>query len=167
MGIEVVVVNYHASPSACLLGLARSLFGLASAGSTALPEPDDHLTTPCCSVLTCELGLNVSSVWATAQADWLHRDAFRFDCRGRAYIPRSRRVLLGSIRRMLVALQENRQERSCRLPSGVVSVRVRDVRLIRVLSNRVADPRLTSIGDWYPERNIFQILIAINSGTLI
>jgi len=53
----------------------------------------------------------------------------------------------------------------------MVSERVGDVRLLDLLHNSNAnndwschDVCYRRIGDWYPERNIFQILIAITSG---
>lgn len=67
--------------------------------------------------------------------------------------------------RLSTALQENRQEWCCWLPSRMVAIGLSDVRAY--LANHLNfGPYFIRIGDWYPERNIFQILIAITSGGL-
>lgn len=62
------------------------------------------------------------------------------------------------------SLQENRKERSRRVSSRMVSFGLSNVRKLSSSwpwTNICRDRR---IGDWYPERNIFQIFIALASG---
>lgn len=49
----------------------------------------------------------------------------------------------------------------------MVSLRLRNVgHTQRILSVVLISLSFYRIGDWYPERNLFQILIAITSGTV-
>lgn len=53
-------------------------------------------------------------------------------------------------------------------PGGLMSGGLRSLQRMSILCSlrkgRGKSQLLSSIGDWYPERNIFQILIALTSG---
>lgn len=84
--------------------------------------------------------------------------------RSSAHRPRSIGLLVCSHSRLRLALHKNCQKRRCAVPRRMVSLSVRNVWLSLFACYQTVH-RLSSIGDWYPERNIFQILIALTSGT--
>lgn len=108
------------------------------------------------------LGPNGATGWTPAQTCRFY--PFGLDGRRRTYLPRVWSVLFCSDRRLLLALQENSQERRGWISRGVVSVCICDVSTPPVEGRIHRFTHVYSIGDWYPERNIFQILIAVNSG---
>lgn len=76
-----------------------------------------------------------------------------------------RRVLERSIHRIPATLQENRKKWRRWISSGMVSVGFCNVSATLAVMSDDDELTATSIGDWYPERNLFQILIALTSGT--
>jgi len=96
-------------------------------------------------MLTCD-GQHISSV---------HRSS--------AHRPGSISLLFCSHSWLRLALHKNCQKRRCTVPRRMVPLSVRNVRSLQ-LAYHQSVYRLSSIGDWYPERNIFQILIALTSG---
>jgi len=96
-------------------------------------------------MLTCD-GQHISSV---------HRSS--------AHRPGSIGLLFCSHSWLRLALHKNCQKRRCTVPRRMVSLSVRNVRSLQLAYHQSVH-RLSSIGDWYPERNIFQILIALTSG---
>ncbi len=90
----------------------------------------------------------------------------RGNYRARTHIPCNSRVRHCARRWVHLPLQENCKERRSRVSPGMVSFCFFNVRL--QLSCRAIGDLLFaswfSIGDWYPERNLFQILIALAAG---